>query len=204
MTEDEIIDGITKTLDNANSLYEEAEILENNKRLERAYLLFQISIEEIGKACALFDILLTEEHKNLSALAKFLKAYKDHKFKTKRAISIDTITARLIDDREERLKFIKSIGIQYDNISKINDMKNYSLYVSYFREGFQLPNLFITPDKVDQIKFLAHTRLLASKQLFPSLIKHLPELRPEYLKLRDNMTDEKMAEIAKRLIDGET
>jgi len=43
MTEDIIIDGINKSLRNANALIEEANLLKDNKKSERAYFLFQIT-----------------------------------------------------------------------------------------------------------------------------------------------------------------
>lgn len=185
MTDDKLIDGITKSLENANSLFEEAIILEKHAKVERAYLLFQICIEETGKANALHHLLLTEEFKDKAMLTKFLKDFKDHKFKIKQSISVDTITASLIENSEERLTFIDFIAKQYENISKINDLKNYSLYVSYFENHFLLPNVFINKKLLGNIKFLAQTRLLASKQLLAESIKTLTTLRPMYQKKRN-------------------
>ena len=203
MTDEKIIDGITKSLENAGALYEEAKLLQEHFKIERSYLLFQICIEETGKANALLHLLLTEDFKDEIKLKKFLKDFRDHKFKIHQAINIDTITARLIDNKEQRIEFLNFIAKQYENISKINDLKNFSLYVNYFENRFILPGLIIDKKLLENIQFLAETRLLASKQLLPEITKTIDTFRPMYQAEKNSLTDEKLEEWADNLLNGD-
>jgi AbiV family abortive infection protein len=202
MTDEILIDGIEKALDNANSLHEEASILEKHKKHERAYLLYHICIEEIGKAHLLFYLLLDEEYKDDKKLKKFLKDFRDHPTKISASIGVDTIIARLIENKEDRHKYIETIAKQYENVSKINDLKNFSLYTNYFSGQFVRPSYIIDEKLLGNIKFYAETRLLASAQILFPLIKTLDTFRPMYQKEKAELTPDKMTEMTQNLFNG--
>jgi len=182
MNDEKILEGIRKTIENSQSLYEDSLLLKLHGRKERAYSLFQISIEETGKAFALYHLLLTEDFKNPELFKAFLKNFRDHKYKTRISINIDTIIARIIDDTELRTSYIKSFIQQHESISLINDMKNYSLYVSHLNDKFVSPSSLITDINVDSIEFLASSRLNAIKQLYPIFEQTLETVRPLFQK----------------------
>lgn len=199
MTEDLIKDGINKSLENANSLFEEANILQDNNKLERSYSLYQFCIEETGKALSLFELLLTENYKENKKINIFLKNFKNHKFKIKESIGIDTLTARIIEDKKVRLEFLKGVFEQFENISKINDLKNHSLYTSYIDGQFVLPKEIINETLLSNIRFFADTRLSICKQLLPKFYENLDSLRPLFQKEIDSMTTEKQEEMIIKL-----
>jgi AbiV family abortive infection protein len=66
MDRTEYLNGINKSLDNASELYDDAEILFKLKRYPRAYTLYQLSIEEIGKVSIIYNFLLFRNIQNIS------------------------------------------------------------------------------------------------------------------------------------------
>lgn len=70
MTVDQIKIGIPKIVENAEELYKDADILLSNNRIERAYSLFQLSIEEIAKAFILSNALIFEDISSKEVSAK--------------------------------------------------------------------------------------------------------------------------------------
>lgn len=56
INKDTLINCVEKCLQNARELFDEAEILKKYKKFPRAYTLYHLSIEEIGKVFFNFSI----------------------------------------------------------------------------------------------------------------------------------------------------
>lgn len=78
MTEAQIRLGIPNIIDNAESLYSDACFLQENGRMERAYTLFQLFIEEIGKALMLVGAILFDDIENNEPQERIKSIFKSH------------------------------------------------------------------------------------------------------------------------------
>lgn len=131
---DELKEGITKGVNNAISLYREAELLEKNDYLARAYTLYHIALEEASKVEHLVykspNIFARKEKLFFSDMAKF---FTQHKSKLK-AFAYNSKMAKeerdlIKSDASEWRKYFK--GKQNDLYEQMNRNKNNSLYLSY-------------------------------------------------------------------------
>ena len=86
-----IIDGMNKSLNNADSLLNEAVLLQSAKNFARAYALCQIAIEELAKIQILFEIWINRINGKPINNAQLNKIFKNHQTKTK--LSIETEVA---------------------------------------------------------------------------------------------------------------
>ena len=91
MNEKQIVEGIPKIIDNAEAIYADADLLRENGRFERAYSLFQLSIEEIAKAFMLSGTLIFEDLSSNEVQARLKKDLKDHELKSKNSIGLESI-----------------------------------------------------------------------------------------------------------------
>lgn len=160
---------IEKCLQNAQELFEEAMILFENKKSPRAFSLFQLSIEEIGKTALIYSFI-KEEVKSEIIIEKFWKDFTNHKIKTKKSISYDKMFEFILPDITNDKKLIKDYSEEILNLtSKVhlsNEYKNFSLYTSFYDNWFYLPSELITEDLIFEIKNLCQIRLNISKQFY--------------------------------------
>lgn len=176
LTKEILLEAISKSVGNAGQLVDEAKILKDNKRFARAFALYQLSIEEIGKASMSLGFLLFGNIEDATEQKQFLREFREHKTKTKRAMGIDLSIARTIDNRQFSKVLISNVLKQYEEIDKINDYKNYSLYTSFINGTVCLPSEVVTQTLLEDLGFYAEMRYLASKQYFEISIKNLDSL----------------------------
>lgn len=185
MTATQIKIGIPKIVSNAVSLYSDATLLATNNRIERAYTLYQLSIEELGKAFILLGYLLFENTDEKETQKQLRKDLKNHQVKSKSSIGLDFLIQGLIKtinrEKYEYLVF-KSLE-EHNNIKSINEKKNKSLYVSFNGNKFLLPSECISTKDLKEIKNKAGSRIFIAKKLFMPVLKNI------------NHFQEKMAEL---------
>lgn len=174
LTKEELIDGINKSLINSNQLIEEAKLLQLHKKYPRAYTLYQLSIEEVGKALLLIEFLLFD-FGNKEKELELLKNYRDHKIKTHRSTGADYLLAYMAKG-DLRKKILDNLESQSKNIHKINDLKNYSLYTSFIDNKFVLPSQGISLSHVEGIQFYAEIRQEATQNFFESSMEEFENL----------------------------
>lgn len=161
----ELITGVKKCIANAESLVRDANILKGHKSNERAYTLFQLAIEEIGKASLVFHYATSSDNEKLSQLNNFKKEFLNHKAKTTKAIHLDYAFLSSIKGKAEKQEFFLSILQEYENLDSFNDLKNYSLYTSFIENKFVMPNEIITEHLLKGIEERAIARLQMMKSL---------------------------------------
>ena len=177
LSDKNLIEGITKCIANAESLIQDAHILKENKKIERAYTLFQLSLEEIGKASMVYFFATLPEDKKLTNLKAFKKDFLDHKTKTTKAINFDTIILSSIKDKSDRQRFFNSILSEHDNLDNLNNLKNYSLYTSIIADKFLLPNEIITENHLEGIEIRSTTRLELIKSTLNFFLANFDEIK---------------------------
>lgn len=181
LSNNELTDAIYKCLSNAEDLISDANCLKDNNRKERAYSLFQLGSEEIGKAFIIYYYMLTEDRNDMKAFNKFLKEFRDHKLKIKRFISIDYFVLLATKDViNDKLKFLNSSNYEFENIDKLNDFKNYSLYTSFMKGKFWAPKDIITATDIKRMEFRTFSRFTMAKTILIPAIEHYQEIKDYY------------------------
>lgn len=149
VTAEELVNGINISIENVQSLIEDAELLYQNRKSPRAFTLSQLANEEVGKISMLFSLYLKfiSGEKNEIDFKLVEKEFRDHKKKTFKATIADFMNSNKRRDRESN-DFTKEI-IEEMKRSKeyYNNLKNNSLYVNYSGSEFTNPKDCIT-DKI--------------------------------------------------------
>jgi len=171
-----LLEAAKLALQNAEELSNEAELLLKNKHFSRAFTLYQLSIEETGKSAILFNSVLFNQFKTPSDKAKILKEIKDHKVKTKVSQGIDLVLAMVTEDYEIKKSLLNNALTQHKEINKINNFKNYSLYLSIIDNKFIKPSEIINKKLAEEFKFYAKIRLNATRQYQESMSSKFEEI----------------------------
>lgn len=200
-----IKDGVVKSIKNAVELIDDALLLKENNRKERAYTLFQLAIEEIGKALKIFFFLIKKDNQdNFDKFYKKLIGRDGHIEKTKTSIGVDLLI--LNDLKEKGLKtkeLFESTVHEYRNVDKLNDYKNYSLYTSYIDGQFALPSQIINKQLVETIAIRATTRLNIASQFIKFGLDNLNILLAQNTNEYVTMSEQEIHSYANRLMKND-
>tara|TARA_R110001583_G_scaffold172696_1_gene326478 strand:- start:316 stop:990 length:675 start_codon:yes stop_codon:yes gene_type:complete len=141
LTPKQAAEGIRLANENARDLYEDAQILYENDRIQRSVSLSILAIEEAGKSRILKEILLIEDSKELK---KSWQDYRKHKEKNLSWIvpSLFVGGARKLDEFKNAFESSESHGQDIDNIKQL------SFYTDIFGKG-----IWIHPKKAIDKKF---------------------------------------------------
>ena len=140
-------DWAVKAAENATQLAQEAQLLESNGHLARAYYLAHMSAEESSKA-----IVLAGAQKmgvSVADLSKVTRLLRDHKKKIEFTVRI---AAESSPELAEQLT-----GMGRDLVDHINNLKNDTMYTSYSDGIVHTPK-----ERVDAIKVSTHVALAVS------------------------------------------
>jgi len=165
MTDTELENGFMLSLKNAQRLIEEADGLAIFERFSRAYTLYQLGIEEIGKCLIIYNALL-DYYNGESIDAPYLKkhGFFEHKDKTQESLKLELLVIDFFEKHIGReTGFKQKIIDDFNNVNQINNNKNNSLYVSIKDNTFCFPDNVITIEMVNEIALLAKIRLEAIK-----------------------------------------
>ena len=167
-----------KSLENAEELVVDALILEKHGRKERAYTLFQLSIEEVGKAVQSLNMILEKGYQNEAKAKEYEKFFKDHKSKTLKSRGMDIVIAEVLSkgDKEKALEILNQSQKDAEEITKINENKNYSLYTSFYMNKVVTPSEFISLENLTRIKEIAVNRLKAASAFVKIGLQNIEEI----------------------------
>ena len=173
LQENQILIGIPKIIDNSKALFNDANLLYENKRFERAYSLYQLSIEEIAKAILLLTTILFEDLSSGKVQTKLKKEMLDHKIKAKKSIGLESILNLIIKENSIKVYEIQTLKSfqEIDNIDELNNKKNHGLYTSLINDCFKSPNELINKEDVDEIKSKAYIRINFGEALMKPILK---------------------------------
>lgn len=170
LDKENLLDGAKLSLENAKELIEEGTLLFDNGRFSRAFTLFQLSIEETGKSSIIFESVLFNKYETADQQKALFKEIKDHINKTRVSQKIDIILALFFEDIEIKRVLINNAVKQSKEVDKINNYKNFSLYVSLKGNRFQKPSEKISKALAADFKFYAEIRHKVASQLYSALI----------------------------------
>lgn len=186
LSAEEIVRGMSLCESNANELYEDAETLQNANRLARAYTLYQLAIEEIGKVRMLGSLFYSLKLNKEIDYKKADKNFLSHQPKTKESVGFEQIVVMLLysneedETRREQLKqYFQELSDEENRTAVYNDFKNISLYVSVNDGFFVSPKEVITSEMVDQIRTSATIRLKSLSNMIQILTDENIVLRTE-------------------------
>ena len=161
-----LVRGVEKTLDNAEKLYFEAELLAKDGATARALCLHQISLEECSKienlgawATSLLSGLEVDQSKVLAAFRRHSSKNKNNAYMLGGSQAEKGAKAR--GDWETAREEFRKFQMEFHEAS--NDAKNASLYVDWKDGEFVSPSERITPEMLAQViernqTFLAHAQ----------------------------------------------
>jgi len=182
---DEIEIGIEKSLENAKELIEEGDILFNANRFCRAYCLYQLATEEIGKSRLLFALIMNRKLGEEIDYKEVNKEFIHHQTKSKSALTFEMIALLVMysnkkdkSAQERKKKFLDSLqSIQDENdVNVLNNHKNNSLYVGIKDGNFLDPKDAITKEMVIHIRTNALIRLEAGKGVLKGMLVDLDNI----------------------------
>lgn len=165
LTDEILLEGAKLAYENAKDLIDEANLLFDTYYSPRAYGLFQLSIEEVGKASMLLEACIFNTCTTQKESNKLIKEIRDHKTKTKHSQKFDLFFASLIKEVKIKKVLINNMYKQGLEIEKIDNLKNYSLYVSFLKNKFKKPKNIISYKSIENLKFYAELRYAVASQL---------------------------------------
>jgi len=168
-TEKELLIAVSKSISNSEDLIFDADLLLDNNRLARAYTLYQLAIEEAGKAMDIYSSLLFGTYKDSKGQKILRENFKDHIKKAGRSRIISILLALQLFKNNNKIKgeeILNSVLLEMGAAKEINDYKNYSLYTSFIDNTYKTPGEIITRKMVSVLKSLAMDRVLLVKQFF--------------------------------------
>jgi len=182
---EEIEIGIKKALENAEDMIKEGDLLYKSDSYSRAYTLYQLATEEIGKSRILFSLIMNFKLGNSIDFKDLNKDFIHHQTKSKSAIIFE-MTALLVmhssgdESAEERKKkFFKSLDNlqkESENINKLNNHKNDSLYIGVVDKKFVSPKDIITKEMAGKLRTNSLIRLEASKTILKGMLNDIDNL----------------------------
>lgn len=179
MTEKEVLLGLPKITKNAKLLYEDAEFLEKIKRLERAYSLFQLSMEEIAKAFILLRAILFEDISDQTVQKRLNSEIHRHTIKLKKSINIEIFISSFLKSIDEKKygEWNRKLINEYKDTDLMNNKKNYGFYVSYIENKFMSPSELIKKEDVDYIKHKAWVRIHFGSKFINAMIPNFSKIK---------------------------
>ena len=184
MTKEQIIDGIPEILMNAKALLADANLLFKYKRFQRAYSLYQLSIEETAKAFFLIGTALFEDLSNLDTQKEINKVILSHKYKTEKSIGLQSMLNEVMK-RVNMDKYEKHVLTSLDelkNVNKLNEKKNWGFYTSVVKGKFCAPEKLITEKDTIEIKSKASLRVNFGFLLTAAMTEHFDAMKNNLLR----------------------
>lgn len=165
---------ISNALINAKELYEEAEILKCEKKYARSYTLFHLAIEEVGKVFVIFKYLLANDYSD-EKLKKFYIEFRQHKIKIDLSTNID-VFALWAKDGALSNQILENATYSKEQIDKLNNLKNFSLYSFIHNSSSYNPSDVIKSEDIDQINMIADYRIKGTEDLTNIFLSDLDRL----------------------------
>lgn len=146
----------TKTYNNASELIDDSLILLEKNRYARSYLLAHIAIEEFARTIMLVSGIMKFKIRALD-VKKLISRQKNHQEKIKVAYSfinrLKNYSSPLsITDRLELMGMLSvSDIIKEEQVQKLDDLKNASLYVDQYNNQSKMPSEIFTKEKAEEM-----------------------------------------------------
>jgi AbiV family abortive infection protein len=174
--------GIDKSLKNANELIEEGDILLKENRISRAYCLYQLATEEVGKSRLLFALIMNRQLGEDINYKEVNREFIHHQTKSESALTFEMLALLLMYSGEKdktaevrKANFFEALQrVQNENdVQVLNNHKNNSLYVGVKDGAFVKPSDSITKEMAIELRTNVLIRLEAGKTVLRGMLKDL-------------------------------
>lgn len=200
MRDEQIISGLPKIINNSKELLSDANLLYENSRFQRAYSLYQLSIEEIAKAFYLIGIVIFQEEER----AKISRQIKSHKFKSKKSVGLEYLLVSFLKEinKDKYDEIVKDHILELNSVNEINEKKNHGFYVSIINNEFKDPSEIISPVDTKKIKNIAELRIWIGNKFLEPMLKNIYSITEQAQKINlknSNNREEHISDL-KRII----
>jgi AbiV family abortive infection protein len=184
LSNQELMVGAGKAVTNARDLATDGLLLMQNKRYARAYTMFQLANEELGKVLLLHGLMIERHQLSVVDYRRMDNKFRKHQPKTVNTLMFNLFYYLVqnengIDVSKEALHTFESAR----NVDSVNDSKNASLYVDIKDGVFVSPTEVITQAMRDDI--LKRTVLsVETVEVFVSVMQNI-----DYKQLGEMMRD---------------
>ena len=137
----QILSASSKSMENAQELVEEAELLLKNNKYARAFALAHLACEELIKFQALIPVAFELARNHRVDWKKIDKRLRNHILKIRGSILLDYLRQPAQDGAYQA----SELSQQMDAAEDLNDLKNHSLYASQIGDEFFKPSERINP-----------------------------------------------------------
>lgn len=185
VSDKELETGIDKSLSNARELIAEGDILLEGNKFSRAYCLYQLATEEIGKSRLLFALIMNRQIGESINYKDTDREFTHHQTKSKSALVFEIIAFLVMysnqhdksaDERKKRFQEAISNVENENDVQELNFFKNASLYVGLHDGSFVSPSEIINKEMAFGLRENALIRLEAGKMVLQNLLKDLPNI----------------------------
>ena len=135
----QILSAISKTLENAQELIEDAELLLENNRYPRAFALAHLACEELIKCQLLFPVAFELARDRPIDWKTIDRGLKEHRVKIGGAIFLDFV----LEPSSNGVYQASKLSQRMSAVEDINNRKNYSLYASLIDHEYFKPSELI-------------------------------------------------------------
>lgn len=163
--------GYKLSLVNARQMFKEAEGLAIFEHYARAYTLYQLSIEEIGKCIILMRAILCVllgEQIDYDCLKDW--GFENHISKSRSSLGAESVMLNFFQKHVgyDCKELFDELELYASSLKKVNKVKNDSLYVGFNGNKFVSPQECISKEMVDDIAFKALIRIKAMEPMLRS------------------------------------
>jgi AbiV family abortive infection protein len=179
LSDEQLIIAIQKSMVNAGELLADANLLHENDRLPRAYTLYQLAMEETGKALRIYGSIILGKLDTEQGRKEFKRDFTDHieKAQSARAMMLIVIDSIRRTSPELAMKLYDWTFAEYTDSKTLNDYKNYSLYTSWVDGAYKTPSEVITKDRINYIELMANARFKAARAFTDASIDNIKEVK---------------------------
>lgn len=200
LDEKSLLIAIEKSMINAEELLFDADLLQRNGRMARAYTLYQLATEETGKAMRIYGSIVLGLLSTEKGRKEFVKNFTSHIEKAQSARSLSLLVIEEIRRKDEQLgdKLLDMLMTEFSESKTLNDYKNFSLYTSWIDDSYKTPMEMITNGKVNYIELMSKNRFAVAKAFFQSALQIIDQVKQ--LAIENPMTEERILEWTEKLL----
>lgn len=172
------------------------------KRICRAYCLYQLAVEEVGKSRLLFAFIMKRKLGKNIDYKEVNRGFAHHQTKSKSALTFEQIALLLMyssekdkTPEERRASFLDSLKrVQDENdVHVLNNNKNNSLYVGIKDDRFFEPSDVISREMAIELRTNVLIRLETGKTLLKTMLNDLEKIIG-FIKQADQAPDGRQTE----------
>lgn len=159
LSDDLLLQIVRMALKNANSLILDADLLYTNERYPRAAAIYQLAMEEVGKALLAHSYLIFHYKDYSSHIKGFNNCFFNHLPKSEKSARMDFMIGQMIyEDNPDKMKnfVLEGQGVFVNkSFEEMNEMRNNCFYAGYINGKIIEPMEYINEKAAATIQDIA-------------------------------------------------